>query len=109
MVVLFVQAFDYSLQKGTNSGTKYLEHMFRRDKISADDQQRLRERFNKKVVGDQTLKEYGADKGITQTLEGKKSGLGEALLGKYRDTGTYKGNTDYDVMRAAAEARLAKK
>jgi hypothetical protein len=103
------EAFDYSLQKGTNSGTKYLEHMFRRDKISADDQQRLRERFNKKVVGDQTLKEYGADKGITQTLEGKKSGLGEALLGKYRDTGTYKGNTDYDVMRAAAEARLAKK
>ena len=83
--------------------------MFRRDKVSEDDQQRLRERFNKKVVGDQTLQEYGADKGITQTLEGKKSGLGEALLGKYRDTGTYKGNTDYDVMRAAAEARMARK
>ena len=103
------EAFDYSLQKGTTSGTKYLEHMFRRDKVSEDDQQRLRERFNKKVVGDQTLQEYGADKGITQTLEGKKSGLGEALLGKYRDTGTYKGNTDYDVMRAAAEARMARK
>ena len=103
------EAFDYSLQKGTTSGSKYLEHMFRRDKVSEDDQQRLRERFNKKVVGDQTLKEYGADKGITQTLEGKKSGLGEALLGKYRDTGTYKGNTDYDVMRAAAEARMARK
>lgn len=103
------EAFDYSLQKGTTSGTKYLEHMFRRDKISADDQQRLRERFNKKVVGDQTLQEYGADKGITQTLEGKKSGLGEALLGKYRDTGTYKGNTDYGTMRAAAEARMARK
>ena len=103
------EAFDYSLQKGTTSGSKYLEHMFRRDKVSEDDQQRLRERFNKKVVGDQTLQEYGADKGITQTLEGKKSGLGEALLGKYRDTGTYKGNTDYDVMRAAAEARMARK
>jgi len=103
------EAFDYSLQKGTTSGSKYLEHMFRRDKVSEDDQQRLRERFNKKVVGDLTLKEYGADKGITQTLEGKKSGLGEALLGKYRDTGTYKGNTDYDVMRAAAEARMARK
>jgi hypothetical protein len=103
------EAFDYSLQKGTNSGTKYLEHMFRRDKISEDDQQRLRERFNKKVVGDQTLQEYGANQGITKTLEGKKAGLGEALLGKYRDTGTYKGNTDYDVMRAAAEARMARK
>ena len=103
------EAFDYSLQKGTTSGSKYLEHMFRRDKVSEDDQQRLRERFNKKVVGDQTLQEFGADKGITQTLEGKKSGLGEALLGKYRDTGTYKGNTDYDVMRAAAEARMARK
>ena len=103
------EAFDYSLQKGTTSGSKYLEHMFRRDKVSEDDQQRLRERFNKKVVGDQTLKEYGADKGITQTLEGKKSGLGEALLGKYRDTGTYQGNTKYDVMRAAAEARMARK
>ena len=101
------EAFDYSLQKGTNSGTKYLEHMFRRDKISADDQQRLRERFNKKVVGDQTLKEYGADKGITQDVEGKTPGLGAALLGKYRDTGTYKGNTDYGTMRSAAEARLA--
>jgi hypothetical protein len=103
------EAFDYSLQKGTNSGTKYLEHMFRRDKVSEDDQQRLRERFNKKVVGDKTLSEYGANQGITKTLEGKKSGLGEALLGKYRDTGTYKGNTDYDVMRAAAEARMARK
>ena len=103
------EAFDYSLQKGTTSGSKYLEHMFRRDKVSEDDQQRLRERFNKKVVGDQTLQEYGADKGITQTLEGKKSGLGEALLGKYRDTGTYQGNTKYDVMRSAAEARMARK
>jgi hypothetical protein len=103
------EAFDYSLQKGTNSGTKYLEHMFRRDKVSDDDQQRLRERFNKKVVGDKTLSEYGANQGITKTLEGKKSGLGEALLGKYRDTGTYEGNTDYDVMRAAAEARMARK
>jgi hypothetical protein len=83
--------------------------MFRRDKVSDDDQQRLRERFNKKVVGDKTLSEYGANQGITKTLEGKKSGLGEALLGKYRDTGTYKGNTDYDVMRAAAEARMARK
>ena len=101
------EAFDYSLQKGTTSGTKYLEHMFRRDKISEDDQQRLRERFNKKVVGDQTLKTYGADKGITQDVEGKQAGLGSALLNKYRDTGSYKGNTDYGTMRAAAEARLA--
>lgn len=103
------EAFDYSLQKGTTSGSKYLEHMFRRDKVSEDDQQRLRERFNKKVVGDQTLQEYGADKGITETVEGKTPGLGKALLEKYRDTGTYRGNTDYGKMRAAAETRMARK
>jgi hypothetical protein len=100
------EAFDYSLQKGTKSGQNYLEHMFRRDKISDDDQQRLRERFNKKVVGDQTLKNYGADQGITKTAEANTPGLGNALLEKYRDTGSYKGNTDYGKMREAAVARL---
>lgn len=103
------EAFDYSLQKGTNSGSKYLEHMFRRDKISEDDQQRLRERFNKKVVGDQTLKQYGADQGITKTAEANTPGLGNALLEKYRDTGSYEGNTDYGKMREAAVARMARK
>ena len=109
------EAFDYSLQKGTTSGIKYLEHMFRRDKVSEDDQQRLRERFNKKVVGDQTLKDEGASRGITQNVEGKKAGMGKALLDQYRANNpgnplqNYQGNTDYGKMRAAAEARMARK